>query len=255
MAWAMKRSHCPGMRRRGRSRRGYHSRVGRLTCTRRTLGPRRGWRVILAAARNLADRFPKGLLRREYVFQTWIRQLDAGAIRASAPSARRASRCRRNLTLTHALHGISRHRNGRARIRSGHAVRHSVCYLLPVRALTILASYLRVRRATERRTAPLVRRSPFDALPPMLIGAFVGCFLGVLAIVAIRPIPSRLDRGRRFDAHPRVDRVAHRGQPGRDVRRRSRSSNTPSTNACGSAARAERWRSRALPPWFSSAGR
>ena len=54
-------------------------------------------------------------------------------------------------------------------------------------ALTILASYLRVRRATERRTAPLVRRSPFDALPPILIGAFVGCFLGVLAVIAIRP--------------------------------------------------------------------
>ncbi len=54
-------------------------------------------------------------------------------------------------------------------------------------ALTILASYLRVRRATERRTAPLVRRSPFDALPPILIGAFLGCFLGVLAIIAIQP--------------------------------------------------------------------
>jgi hypothetical protein len=54
-------------------------------------------------------------------------------------------------------------------------------------ALTILASYLHVRRATERRTAPLVRRSPLDALPPVLIGAFVGCFLGVLAVIAIQP--------------------------------------------------------------------
>ncbi len=54
-------------------------------------------------------------------------------------------------------------------------------------ALTILASYLHVRRATERRTAPLVRRSPLDALPPLLIGAFVGCFLGVLAVIAIQP--------------------------------------------------------------------
>jgi hypothetical protein len=54
-------------------------------------------------------------------------------------------------------------------------------------ALSILSSYLHVRRATERRTAPLVRRSPLDALPPVLIGAFAGCFLGVLAVSAIQP--------------------------------------------------------------------
>ncbi|HTA40740.1 MAG TPA: hypothetical protein VK760_16780 [Candidatus Acidoferrales bacterium] len=54
-------------------------------------------------------------------------------------------------------------------------------------ALTFLASYLHVRQATERRTAPLVRRSPLDALPPVLLGAFGGCFLGVLAVVAIQP--------------------------------------------------------------------
>jgi hypothetical protein len=56
-----------------------------------------------------------------------------------------------------------------------------------VGALTILASYIHVRRATERRTAPLVRRSPLDALPPVLIGAFVGCFFGVLAVIVIQP--------------------------------------------------------------------
>ena len=30
-----------------------------------------------------------------------------------------------------------------------------------------------------------MRRSPFEALPPALIGAFAGCFLGVLAVAAI----------------------------------------------------------------------
>lgn len=54
-------------------------------------------------------------------------------------------------------------------------------------ALTILASYLHVRRETERRTAPLTRRSPLDALPPVLIGAFAGCFLGVVALIGIAP--------------------------------------------------------------------
>jgi hypothetical protein len=57
-------------------------------------------------------------------------------------------------------------------------------------ALTILASYLHVRRETERRTAPLRRRSPLDALPPILIGAFAGCFLGVVVLIGIAPHPA-----------------------------------------------------------------
>jgi hypothetical protein len=54
-------------------------------------------------------------------------------------------------------------------------------------ALVLLASYLHIRRATERRTAPLVRRSPFDALPPLIIAAFAGCFAGVLAVATFEP--------------------------------------------------------------------
>ena len=144
-------------------------------------------RVHPCGAWNLADRLSKTVLRREYVFQTWIRQPDAGAIRASAPSARRALRCRRNLALTHALHGISRHRNGRARVRSRHAVRHTVRYLLPD------------RRADDPRVVPA--RSPSDRTAhratraPLAVGRIAadpdrrvpGCFLGVLAIIAIQP--------------------------------------------------------------------
>jgi len=53
-------------------------------------------------------------------------------------------------------------------------------------ALTILSSYVQIRRATQRRAAPLVPRSPFDALPPAMIAALAACFSGV-ALFAIYP--------------------------------------------------------------------
>lgn len=46
-------------------------------------------------------------------------------------------------------------------------------------AFGMLASYLHVRRATERRAAPLVPRSPFDALSPVLVVALAVSFAGV----------------------------------------------------------------------------
>jgi hypothetical protein len=46
-------------------------------------------------------------------------------------------------------------------------------------ALSILATYLYIKRATERRAAPLVRRSPLDALSPIAIAALAGCLVGV----------------------------------------------------------------------------
>jgi hypothetical protein len=54
-------------------------------------------------------------------------------------------------------------------------------------ALGMLAAYFHVRRATQRRTAALVRRSPFDALPAALIAASAGCFAGVAIFAAYSP--------------------------------------------------------------------
>jgi hypothetical protein len=54
-------------------------------------------------------------------------------------------------------------------------------------ALVVLAAYVRVRRASEKRAAPLVPRSPFDVLSPLLIGALAGCFAGVVLLAAYPP--------------------------------------------------------------------
>jgi hypothetical protein len=49
-------------------------------------------------------------------------------------------------------------------------------------ALLTLLAYLQFRRAVERRVAPLVRRSPFTAFPPLLIVAVACSFLVSLAL-------------------------------------------------------------------------
>lgn len=54
----------------------------------------------------------------------------------------------------------------------------------------MLLAYLQYRRAAEQRVAPLVRRSPFAALPPIVIGAIACSFVASLAL-AIYP-PERL---------------------------------------------------------------
>ncbi|HEY1656511.1 MAG TPA: hypothetical protein VGF86_15520 [Candidatus Tumulicola sp.] len=54
-------------------------------------------------------------------------------------------------------------------------------------AASVVAAYVQVRRATERRVAPLVRRSPLDALPPAVIVATVVCLAGTL-IFATYPV-------------------------------------------------------------------
>jgi hypothetical protein len=54
-------------------------------------------------------------------------------------------------------------------------------------AAIMLLAYLQFRRATSQRVAPLVRRSPFTALPPWIIAA-IACSLGVsLWLVAYPP--------------------------------------------------------------------
>jgi hypothetical protein len=52
-------------------------------------------------------------------------------------------------------------------------------------ALAFLATYVLMRRATERRSAALGRRSPFDAIPPAMIVAFAGSLFGVLVVATI----------------------------------------------------------------------
>ncbi len=52
--------------------------------------------------------------------------------------------------------------------------------------LTMLA-YLQFRRAVERRVAPLVRRSPFTAFPPLIIAAVACSFFVALALAAYPP--------------------------------------------------------------------
>jgi len=54
-------------------------------------------------------------------------------------------------------------------------------------ALAILAAYLQVKRATDRRVAPLVRRSPLDALPPVVVVAMSLCFAGTLGFALYPP--------------------------------------------------------------------
>jgi hypothetical protein len=50
-------------------------------------------------------------------------------------------------------------------------------------AFTTFLSYLQIRRATERRVAPLVRRSPLSALPLIAMAAMLCCFVVVLPFV------------------------------------------------------------------------
>lgn len=66
----------------------------------------------------------------------------------------------------------------------------SVPYVLPyalsclAKAAAVLLSYLRVRRATERRVAALVYRSPWASLPPLAIAAAAVCLLGATYFAA-----------------------------------------------------------------------
>lgn len=59
-------------------------------------------------------------------------------------------------------------------------------FCLAVATITLLA-YLQFRRAVERRVAPLVRRSPFTALPAVLIAAIALSFLAMIALGAYPP--------------------------------------------------------------------
>lgn len=54
-------------------------------------------------------------------------------------------------------------------------------------ATVMLLAYLQFRRAVERRVAPLVRRSPFTALPPLLIVAVACSFIASVALAAYPP--------------------------------------------------------------------
>lgn len=54
-------------------------------------------------------------------------------------------------------------------------------------ATVMLLAYLQFRRAVERRVAPLVRRSPFTALPLVLIIAIACSFLASVALAAYPP--------------------------------------------------------------------
>jgi|SRR5580700_2841864 hypothetical protein len=54
-------------------------------------------------------------------------------------------------------------------------------------AAIMLLAYLQFRRATEERVAPLVRRSPFTALPPLVIGAMACSFLASLGLATYPP--------------------------------------------------------------------
>jgi hypothetical protein len=62
-----------------------------------------------------------------------------------------------------------------------------ICLVL---AGTALRAYLQFRRLTEQRVAPLLRRSPFTALPPPLIAAVLGSFF-VASAFALYP-PERI---------------------------------------------------------------
>ncbi|MBV9719421.1 MAG: hypothetical protein JOZ77_08875 [Candidatus Eremiobacteraeota bacterium] len=68
----------------------------------------------------------------------------------------------------------------------------AIPYVLPyalsclAMAASVLTSYLHFRRATARRVAPLVRRSPWQSLPPIAMAATAICALGSAAF-AIYP--------------------------------------------------------------------
>lgn len=74
----------------------------------------------------------------------------------------------------------------------------AIPYVLPyslfclATAAIMLLAYLQFRRAAERRVAPLVRRSPFTVLPPLVIAAMACSFAASLALAAYPP--------NRFDA-------------------------------------------------------
>lgn len=50
-------------------------------------------------------------------------------------------------------------------------------------AFTTFLSYMQIRRATERRVAPLVRRSPLSALPVIAMAAMLCCLAVVLPFI------------------------------------------------------------------------
>jgi hypothetical protein len=66
----------------------------------------------------------------------------------------------------------------------------AVPYVLPyalscvAMAVAVLFAYLRFRRATERRVAPLVRRSPWASLSPIAIAATAVCMVGAAVFAA-----------------------------------------------------------------------
>jgi len=68
----------------------------------------------------------------------------------------------------------------------------AVPYVLPyalsclASAAAILVAYLRFQRAAERRVAPLVRRTPWQSLPPLAIAAAAVCLIGA-ATFAVYP--------------------------------------------------------------------
>ncbi|MGC1381257.1 MAG: hypothetical protein WA814_09595, partial [Candidatus Baltobacteraceae bacterium] len=55
-------------------------------------------------------------------------------------------------------------------------------------ASIMLLAYLQFQRASERRVAPLVRRSPLGALPPAAIAAMACCFLATLSFALSPPL-------------------------------------------------------------------
>lgn len=59
-----------------------------------------------------------------------------------------------------------------------------ICLVL---ATTALRAYLQFHRATEQRVAPLLRRSPFTALPPLLIATVISSLLIVSAFTLDAP--------------------------------------------------------------------
>jgi hypothetical protein len=63
------------------------------------------------------------------------------------------------------------------------AMPYAVPYALACLALAtaMVFAYLNFRRATERRVAPLVRRSPWSSLPPFVVAATVVCVAGSAA--------------------------------------------------------------------------
>ena len=69
----------------------------------------------------------------------------------------------------------------------------SVPYVLPyalscvAMAIALLLAYLRFRRATQLRVAPLVRRSPWASLPPLAVAATIACLLGAAVFAAADP--------------------------------------------------------------------